>query len=230
MLHGLIDEGSVSATLDAVNAALFEGRELRASERKRVARWLVARHGLAGAYANTFAGFDGERKAGILTFTGERITSASARHILGEETCRTLRMLAVSDKAVERALDAAEQGLRERFAHWRDVRRGSPGLFCCPKCSVGLWRNLLAGGLDEQRERLRQGVSELRKHRDGHGKWRGFPFWYATLALHEMAGPEAKAELKYAAPLLERTLKRAPAGSVYAKRRHELACRALSRV
>jgi hypothetical protein len=225
-----IDKESVSATLDAVNAAMFAGRELNQTERRRVARWLATRHGHAGAYANTFAGFDRERKAGILTFTGERITSASARHILGEEVCRALRLLAVDDPAVVSALQNAEQGLQERLKHWRDVRRGNPGLFCCSKCSVGLWRNLLAGGLDRQRERLTQGVGELRKRRDGDGKWHKFPFWYATLALCEMDGPEAKAELKYASPLLERTLKRAPAPSVYAARRHELARRALNRM
>jgi hypothetical protein len=226
----IIDEESVSATLDALNAAMFEGRELRSSERTRVARWLASRHGLSGAYANTFAGFERERKAGILTFTGERITSASARHILGEETCRALRLLRVSDPTVTQALESADQGLQERLKHWRDVRHGNPGLFCCSKCSVGFWRNLLSGGLDKQRERLRQGVGELRKRRDGRGKWQGFPFWYAVLALCEMEGPEAKSELKYAAPLFERAIKRAPAATPYAQRRHELARRALERI
>jgi len=32
--------------------------------------------------------FPGELEAGIVVFTGERITSASARHILGEESSR----------------------------------------------------------------------------------------------------------------------------------------------
>jgi hypothetical protein len=110
----IIDKESVSATLDAVNAAMFEGRALRPTERERVARWLAARQGLTGAYANTFAG--------------------------------------------------------------------------------------------------------------------GFPFWYTALALCEMDHPEAKAELKYAAPQLERTAERSPSASVYGRRRHELARRALQRI
>ena len=50
--------------------------------------------------------------------------------------------------AAERG-QAADSGLMrclERAA--KDPRNGNPGLYCCGKCSVGLWRNLLAGGLD----------------------------------------------------------------------------------
>src|SRR5262245_45918775 len=84
---GLVHAESLSQTLDAVSAALFEGRALSAAERKAVAAWIAARQGLPGAYAGTFAGFSDERQRGIVVFTGERITSASARHILGEEAC-----------------------------------------------------------------------------------------------------------------------------------------------
>jgi hypothetical protein len=42
--------------------------------------------------------------------------------------------------------------------------------------------------------------------------------------------PEARKELEYVAPVLERTAKRATPPSIYGKRRHELARRALSSV
>jgi hypothetical protein len=141
----LIDDSSLSATLDAVNDALFEARALAKTERVRVARWLAARQGLPGAYADTFAGFDRECTQGIVTFTGERITSASARHILGEETCRALRLLRVDDAIVVSAIDNADHGMMRRLERYReDPRHANPGLFCCGKCSVGLWRNLYA--------------------------------------------------------------------------------------
>ena len=108
-----------------------------------------------------------------------------------------------------------------------DPRNGNPGLFCCGKCSVGLWRNLLAGGLDRQEERLRHGARHLRSMRDGAHQWRRFPFWYTVLALSEMDSAEARAELKYAAPALEQAASRAVPSSVYARRRHEVASRAL---
>src|SRR5205814_7374374 len=86
----LIDKTSLSQTVDAVNAAYFDGRALAAVERTRTARWIAARQGLPGAYGGTFAGFPSERSKGIAVFTGERIASASARHILGEESSRVL--------------------------------------------------------------------------------------------------------------------------------------------
>src|SRR5262245_12478050 len=225
----LINGKSLSQTVDAVNAALFDGSPLAAAERRQAARFIAARQGLAGSYAGTFAGFPSERSAGIVLFTGERITSASARHILGEESSRALRQLDVRDRGVARALDAADEGLRRCLARAvEDPRNRNPGLFCCGKCSVGLWRNLLSGGLDRREERLRRGASHLRSMRSGEDQWRRFPFWYTVLALSEMDSVEARTELKHAAPALERAASRPVPSAVYARRRHELAVRALN--
>ena len=225
----LINRASLSQTVDAVNAARFEGLVLAAAERGQAARWIAARQGLPGSYGGTFAGFPSERSKGIVLFTGERITSASARHILGEEASRALRLLRVRDRRVIRALEAADEGLMRCLARAaEDPRKRNPGLYCCGKCSVGLWRNLLAGGLNRREERLRRGALHLRSVRDGEHGWRKFPFWYAVLALSEMDSGEAKAELKYAAPALERAASRAVPSAVYARRRHELAARALN--
>ena len=225
----LINKASLSQTVDAITAAHFDGRALTAAERGRAAQWIAARQGLPAAYAGTFAGFPSERARGIVLFTGERITSASARHILGEEASRALRKLRVRDPKVTRALEGADSGLMrclERAA--ADPRNGNPGLYCCGKCSVGLWRNLLAGGLDRRDERLRRGASHLRSVRDGEQQWRRFPFWYTVLALTEMDSAEARTELRYAAPALERAANRAVPSAVHARRRHELAVRTLN--
>lgn len=225
----LINRASLSQTVDAINAAYFDGRTLAAAERRHAARWIARRQRLPGSYGGTFAGFPSERSRGIVLFTGERIASASARHILGEEASRALRQLRVRDPEVTRALEAADDGLMrclERAAE--DPRNGNPGLYCCGKCSVGLWRNLLAGGLDRREERLRRGASHLRSMRVGEHQWRRFPFWYTVLALSEMDSAEARTELKYAAPALERAASRAVPSAVYARRRHELAVRTLN--
>jgi hypothetical protein len=227
----LINNTSLSKTIDAIHSAHFEDRTLGAAERRQAARWIAARQGLPGAYGNTFAGFPSERVEGIVLFTGERITSASARHILGEEASRALRRLRVRDPRVSQALRVADKGLLqclERAAE--DPRRTNPGLFCCGKCSVGLWRNLLAGGLDRQQERLQRGAAHLRSMRDGQSGWRRFPFWYTVLALSEMDSPEARMELKYAAAELTRVANRPVPSAVYALRRHQLAVRTLNRL
>src|SRR5687767_11441368 len=130
----LIHKTSLSQTVDHVNAALFDGRTLAAAERNQLASWIAARQGLPGAYGGTFAGFPAERSNGIVLFTGERIASASARHILGEEASRALRLLGVRDPRVTRALDRADDGLMrclERAAE--NPRNGNPGLYCCGK-------------------------------------------------------------------------------------------------
>jgi hypothetical protein len=225
----LIDRASLSRTVEAINAAHFAGRALAAAERGQAARWIAGRQGLPGAYGGTFAGFPSEHSSGIVLFTGERIASASARHILGEEASRALRQLRVRDPNVTRALEAADTGLMRCLEHAaQDPRKRNPGLYCCGKCSVGLWRNLLAGGLDRHEERLRRGALHLRSMRDAEHQWRKFPFWYTVLALSEMDNAEARKELKYVAPALERAASRAVPSGVYARRRRELAIRTLN--
>lgn len=227
----LIQRNSLWQTIDAVNAARFDDAEPTAAERKLAARFIADRQGLPGSYADTFAGFPDERRRGIVVFTGERMTSASARHILGEEACRALRSLRVRDRAVQTALERADAGLAaclERAA--QDPRNTNPGTYCCGKCTVSLWRNLLSGGLDRREERLQRGVAHLRTLRAGDGEWRVFPFWYTVLALHEMEVPGAAKELAYAAPALERAARRTPSTNRTAQRRHALAQRALARL
>jgi hypothetical protein len=224
----VIHKTSLSRTVEALNELAFEQRDLPAAERALVAQWIAGRQGLKGAYADMFAGFPAELEQGIVVFTGERITAASARHVLGEEASRALRLLRVKEPEVQAAIERANAGMLKRLtqaAH--HPRNTNPGRYCCGKCTVGFWRNLLSGGLDRQEERLRRGVAEaLRAMRAGQGKWRVFPFWYTVLALSEMDLPEARAELKYAAPVLEGAARRKPS-SVHGQRRQALALRVL---
>src|SRR5262245_61133219 len=132
----LIRADSLSGTVDAVHGAIADGAKLSARDRKEVARWIAARQGLPGAYADTFAGFEAEQRRGIRLFTGERVNSASARHILGEEACRALRMLDVNDKVVERALARASEGLQKCLSRAAaGPRKSNPGVYCCGKCT-----------------------------------------------------------------------------------------------
>lgn len=228
----MIHRESLSRTVDDVNALAFDGATPAASERRILSMWIASRQGLPGSYAGTFAGFPAERRDGILLFTGERITSASARHILGEEASRALRWLGTPDAATRAALQRADEGMLDALARAaRDPRHENPGRFCCGKCIVGMWRNLLSGGLDRHEERLRRGVGEyLRAHRTDRGKWRVFPFWYTVLALADMHTPEARHELEYVAPALARAARGPAQEGVHASRRHELARRALHRL
>jgi hypothetical protein len=70
----------------------------------------------------------------------------------------------------------------------------------------------------------------LREHRDGHARWRRFPFYYTLLALTEVPGRPATAEMQYAAPGLERMLKRSGRADGFDLRRRAVAERVLARV
>jgi hypothetical protein len=172
-----------------------------------------------------------ERDKGIVVFTGERITSGigAAHRWRGGLSCTAVARRA-RPRVVSAALDRACDGLMrclERAA--LDPRRTNPGLFCCGKCSVGLWRNLLSGSLDRREERLRRGAGHLRSARDGNGQWRRFPVLVHRPGAQRDGFPEALRELKYAAPVLERAAG-THAHGIYARRRRELAVRALAQI
>jgi hypothetical protein len=225
----LIHPTSLSDTVDSVNEAIACGQKISPSARKAVARWIASRQGLQGAYANTFAGFESERQDGIRLFTGERVNSASARHILGEEACRALLQLDVHDEDIRHALARATEGLLQCLARAAAHPRNTNfGIFCCGKCTVGLWRHLIVGGLDRQEERLRRGIQHLHSMRDDKGGWRTFPFWYTVLALSEIKVPGAGAEIRYASPRLVRAAGRS-SGTRFDHRRQAIAERALTR-
>ena len=111
-----------------------------------------------------------------------------------------------------------------------DSPRNNAGVSCCGKCTVSLWRNILAGGLDRQDVRLRLGLSKLRSMRDGKGEWRTFPFWYTVLALTKMDQDAARRELRYASERIRAEAKRAAGTSPCARRRNALARAALERL
>jgi hypothetical protein len=78
-------------------------------------------------------------------------------------------------------------------------------------------------------ERLLAAMSALKSYRDGNTRWRRFPFYYTLLALSEMDLPSAIEEMRYAAPIMERYLKRHAADSEYSKRRRLLSERILAK-
>lgn len=82
-------------------------------------------------------------------------------------------------------------------------------------------------GLSKRRERLVGGIRYLHEHRDGSGRWRRFPFYYTLLSLIEIPGKDAVSEIRYAAPGLEKMLKRRGEVNRFALRRRVLAERVL---
>ena len=225
----LVDTSSLGATLDAVNEALFFGRRVTKADRVEAAKWLVSRQGLPRSYAGMFAPTERDYVEGARVFTGEGIASrVGTGHILGEEALRTLLLLGVDTVAVRAAVAAAQVGLEAALHGW-EARGYDAGMYCCCTCTCAYWRNLSAGGLSQPERRLAAGMEGLKARRLGTGRWPSFPFHYTVLALTEIDLPGAVAELRYAAPVLERYLKQPAKDDRYHLRRRAVAERALAR-
>lgn len=216
----LVNVRSLAETVDRVNEAFSSDKKLTRLERKRAAEWIAKRQGLKGAYASMFAPTAYDFEKGVRVFTGERITSGAAiGHILGEETSRALILLGIDNALVRNALHRATRGMQARLN--ASVKRNR-GFYCCGTCTAALWRHLTAGGLDHSATRLRNGVTVLKKYRDGHGRWRRFPFYYTLLALTEIDTVVAKAEISYAAQACVRLVSRQNTKDKYGRRRLKL--------
>ena len=212
--ENLLCPSSLGDTLDAVNAAAFFGRDVPLAARRAAALWIADRQGLPGAYAGMFAPTEHDYAFGALTFTGEAVTSgAGTGHLLSEEACRALYKFGAESPEihaipeVQEALARARRGIFKRLAEG-EVKGIWSGVYCCGTCSVALWRHLIVSGQEEDERRLENGLLELKRYRDGKGRWKRFPFYYTLLVLGEMDLPGAKTEIAYAAPVIDRALRR----------------------
>jgi hypothetical protein len=220
---------SLAETLDAVNDALFWQQRLTEANRKELAGWIAGRRGTPGSYAAMFAPMDEDLRNGIRVYTGEPVRSgAGICHILGEEACRALILLDVEDTTIKGALEQATAGMLKRLRQTEDSGNVH-GMYCCGTCSVAYWRNVVVGGLDRNEERLTAGMAALRAHRTDDGRWRRFPFYYTLLALSEMNLRPALNEMRYAAPLLERYVKRRAQDNRFSERRRVISERILAK-
>jgi len=220
---------SLAETLDAVNDAFFYERVLAESKRKEVAKWIAEMRGKPGSYAGMFAPTTIDRSNGVKVFTGEIIRSgAGMGHVLGEEACRALILLGVADTAVKGALDGATDGMLRRLRQTEDADKVH-GIYCCGVCSVAYWRHVMVGGLDRNEERLAAAMEALKAHRTSDGRWRRFPFHYTLLALSGIDLKLAVDEMRYAAPVLERYVRRMIGHGKFSERRHVISERILAK-
>jgi len=225
----IINQRSLASTIDTINEALFYGRSIPKNKKQQAAKWIAARQGQPRSYRGLFAPTEHDYKHGIRVFTGERIRSGAATgHILGEEALRALILLNVPIKSVRNALEHANNNMIEAVKHVEETW-GNYGQYCCGTCSVAFWRNLAAGGLEDSESRLKAGMKALKSYRDGNGRWGRYPFYYTLLALNEIDMPSAVDEMRYAAPILDRVIKRKPRKDKFSIRRRVLAERILEK-
>jgi hypothetical protein len=216
----IIHRNSLAVTLDAVNAALFNGRPPSKAEEEEAARWIASQQVKGGLQAGLFAPTEDDYQEGVRLFTGERLrTKLATRNILTAEAARALVLFGMGEDILERT---NRWLLEQCFASTCTVSE-------CAHSTVGLMRYLAVGGLAGSEKRLDAHFAVLSQHRDGQGRWRRFPFYYTLLALSETDLPAAVEEMRYAAPACEWFLRRSPKGDLFIPRQRSVMERVLAR-
>jgi hypothetical protein len=220
---------SLAVLVDSIEQKRYFGQKIPARELLTAAREIASRQGLPRSYAGMFAPTRLDFQRGIRVFTGEPVRSGAATaHILGEECCRLLLKLDVKDRLVSAALARAEAGMLERLKSPERTGARHVGFYCCGICTVSFWRHLSAGGLDCPAPRFRDGLRTLASCRSDGNRWKRFPFFYTLLALTELEIPEARTELRWAAPAAERSLKALGRTGRFSRRRRAVLEQALA--
>jgi hypothetical protein len=85
----------------------LQGEAITSKEGMSIARWIIDQQGRKGSYRGMAAPTQADFDNGIRTFTGERLASASARHITGQEAARLTWLLGNSEPAIRGAYEEA---------------------------------------------------------------------------------------------------------------------------
>jgi hypothetical protein len=219
----LIDSESLVKSLDRVNEKLLFGEDVPPAEGYELARWVASRQGVKGAYRGMFAPTPSDFEQGIRLFTGERLFSASARHIMGQEAARIVWLFGRQDPVILDAYHRATGWMRD------NLEFSQTGTFCCGRCTMAFWRHVWVGDFENKAAFVTRGLQALHDIRLGDGHWRTVPFFYAIYTLLDLDMEPARQELRYARPAMESYLRRAHPGD-YSKRKTALLVRALERV
>lgn len=217
----ILDPNSLVHTLDNINTSILLGEKISPQAGLEAARWITSRQGGKGAYRGMYAPTEADFEQGIHVFTGETLTCASARHIMGEEAARAAWTLGWQDAEVRAAYERATAWMRASAASYQD------GTFCCGRCTLAFWRHYWAGDFQDKETLISRGLQVLRAERLGDGNWRRFPFYYAIYTLMELDLEPARDELAYARARMERGVGKTHSG-VFSPRRRRILEKALA--
>ena len=219
----ILNTNSLMQTIDAVNERLLFGLAIPPDEGLEVARWISSLQGKKGAYRGLFAPTPYDYEQGIRVFTGERLVSASARHILGEEAARVVWLYGRQDAQVSEVY--------QRATAWMQAAPDfiQSGTYCCGRCTLAFWRHIWVGNFENKEARIVRGLQVMKESRLGDGKWSRFPFFYAVYTLLDLELDPAIEELRYAQDALENYSRRTREGA-YTRRRNTIIEKALERI
>ncbi|HEY3281063.1 MAG TPA: hypothetical protein VGN26_02205 [Armatimonadota bacterium] len=148
--------------------------------------WVASRAGLPGAYKEGLhAPTEADYSRRWYTPTGENGSPSGAglSHVLAEES---LRALALWRPEQEWGRHPMMLRVRDRFGAMPYDHLGSPGTFCCARCSVARWRALAAGRPQGWDEVVSDGLRSWSRECLESGHWSRYPYYYTLLALSEL--------------------------------------------
>jgi hypothetical protein len=219
----ILNQSSMVNTLDNINEKFLSGESISPGEGLEAARWITSRQGVKGAYRSMFAPMPSDFEQGIRLFTGERLVSASARHIMGQEAARAVWMLGNQVDAVRDSYHRASDWMK----NLPDFQQS--GTFCCGRCTLAFWRHYWVGDFNDKEAQITKGLQEIKNLRLSDGKWHTLPFFYAIYTLLEIDLEPALDEIRYARPVMEKYVKNSHE-DIYSLRRTSIITKALERI
>jgi hypothetical protein len=212
------------ATLNGLAGAFFIQQPVPPVLCEETATLIVSRQQKTGTNAGFFIPFTAEAGAEVMLFSGEKLHTDFARnHAMMIEAARLLKLLAVENHGSPHAVQLAYHRMQEA-CYSSFCTRGE-----CKALTMAFLRFLLVEGGEGTTALLEEFLTRLSSHRDGKGKWKGFPFYFTLLVLTEIPDPFSTSELLNSASACEklRSLNLDP--DPVSKRRLEILTRALER-
>ena len=219
----ILDKTSLMKTVDQVNDLLLAGEEIPTGEGLKAARWISSRQGSKGAYRTLYAPTEEDFQNGIHNFVGDKLTSASARHVLGQEAAVVVWLQGRQNSEIRSNYNRAIAWMRNHEGFQET------GTFCCGRCTPAFWRHYWMGDFEHKEESLVRGLKALYNARDGKGRWGRYAFHYTLYALLDIDLEQAYQELKYARPAMERSIK-VLRSDTFSNRRRMIMEKAMERV
>ncbi|MHA1906020.1 MAG: hypothetical protein ACW98Y_01895 [Candidatus Thorarchaeota archaeon] len=135
--------------------------------------------------------------------TGEKLaTKLAVKNIKAVQKARLLSSLnAPSTEDLQKLLSLEDWIAEQCFAKFCAVGE-------CRHSSIAYLRYLGTFDDESTKSKVDSFVNLISKHRDGKGRWKGFPFYYTLLVLNELKTEVAKKEIEYAIPACQRAMNR----------------------
>jgi hypothetical protein len=208
---------SLYATLDAAAEKLFYHESFTNALRDEIVALILSRQCKTGENAGFFLPFAVETEVKVKLFSGEQLkTSLAQNHIPMLEAVRILKLLDSQNDAATQAIQLANQRM-DKMCYSSFCTKGE-----CKVMTIAFLRYLFVENNGNSASRINIHLARLARHRDGKGRWGGFPFFYTLLMLSEIADPMASTELQYASPACEKLLTQNWTGDLISKRRQEI--------